>query len=308
MPNMSTGTLTTTGTSGAVTLTFSKPDSNFSFTFSGTFTGATLKVEGKDSSGNWEPLACKDMGLGTVNVGGTAFALTNSTNKAVAGDCGMFKAVRVYASALSTGSVSVLAQSDNFGAGQIVPSFLQATTGSAITAPAVVTGTNADAFDVGQNGSTNPALQIDTSTSSSATGVKITSAAAAGGVAVAAISSGTDEALTIDAKGSGTITLAGTSTGAVLVNQNLTMANAKNIVLNTSTGTKIGTGTTQKLAFFNSTPVAQPSTSGTLIGFNGNGATNANAVNFNANGNSGSTFYNLGDIVFNLKSLGLLAA
>ena len=39
---------------------------------------------------------------------------------------------------------------------------------------------------------------------------------------------------------------------------NLTMANAKNIVLNTTTGTKIGTSTSQKLAFYNSTPIVQP--------------------------------------------------
>lgn len=37
----------------------------------------------------------------------------------------------------------------------------------------------------------------------------------------------------------------------------VTFADATNIVLNTSTGTKIGTATTQKLGFFNATPVAQ---------------------------------------------------
>lgn len=38
---------------------------------------------------------------------------------------------------------------------------------------------------------------------------------------------------------------------------NLTIADAKNIVLNTTTGTKIGTATTQKLAFYNATPIVQ---------------------------------------------------
>lgn len=37
----------------------------------------------------------------------------------------------------------------------------------------------------------------------------------------------------------------------------LTMADAMNIVLNTTTGTKIGTATTQKLGFYNATPVVQ---------------------------------------------------
>jgi len=48
------------------------------------------------------------------------------------------------------------------------------------------------------------------------TGVKVTSAAAASGVAVAAISSGTNENMTINAKGSGTVSLNSTATGAVI--------------------------------------------------------------------------------------------
>lgn len=38
----------------------------------------------------------------------------------------------------------------------------------------------------------------------------------------------------------------------------LTMADATNMVFNATTGTKIGTATTQKLAFYNSTPIVQP--------------------------------------------------
>jgi hypothetical protein len=41
-------------------------------------------------------------------------------------------------------------------------------------------------------------------------------------------------------------------------NGNIIMGNARDIVLNTTTGTKIGTGTTQKLGFWNATPVVQP--------------------------------------------------
>jgi hypothetical protein len=44
----------------------------------------------------------------------------------------------------------------------------------------------------------------------------------------------------------------------VQCNQDLVMADAQNIILNTSTGTKIGTSTSQKLGFFNATPVVQP--------------------------------------------------
>ena len=46
-----------------------------------------------------------------------------------------------------------------------------------------------------------------------------------------------------------------TSNGCLV---DLTMTDAKNIVLGSTTGTKIGTATTQKLGFFNKTPVVQP--------------------------------------------------
>lgn len=42
------------------------------------------------------------------------------------------------------------------------------------------------------------------------------------------------------------------------INTSLTMADGANIILNSTTGTKIGTATTQKLAFFNSVPIVQP--------------------------------------------------
>lgn len=70
-----------------------------------------------------------------------------------------------------------------------------------------VAGGTPNALNVGQNGATNPALNVDTSTASSATGVTIKSAAAGAGVSVAVISSGTNENLVIAAKGTGTVTV-----------------------------------------------------------------------------------------------------
>lgn len=49
------------------------------------------------------------------------------------------------------------------------------------------------------------------------------------------------------------------SSEGITVQQHLTMADAKNIVLDSTTGTKIGTATTQKLGFYNATPIAQRS-------------------------------------------------
>lgn len=42
------------------------------------------------------------------------------------------------------------------------------------------------------------------------------------------------------------------------VADDITIANGGNIILGTSTGTKIGTAATQKLGFYNVTPVVQP--------------------------------------------------
>ena len=53
---------------------------------------------------------------------------------------------------------------------------------------------------------------------------------------------------------------AGTLTTQISVDANaITLGDAVNFVFNSSTGTKIGTATTQKLAFFNATPVVQQS-------------------------------------------------
>lgn len=89
--------------------------------------------------------------------------------------------------------------------------------GSAVTALGIATSTSANALAIGPAGATNPSINVDASTASAATGLNIKSAAAAGGLAVKVLSSGTDESLTIDAKGAGTITLGGTSTGKVSI-------------------------------------------------------------------------------------------
>lgn len=96
------------------------------------------------------------------------------------------------------------------------------TGGWTAAAACTITASSADSLDVGPNGATNPTLQVDASTASAATGLKVKSAAAAGGVALSVISSGTNENLTIDAKGSGTVTIGGTSTGSVVISRALT--------------------------------------------------------------------------------------
>lgn len=61
-------------------------------------------------------------------------------------------------------------------------------------------------------------------------------------------------ASTLSTVGAATISLAG---GLTLATTGLTLTDV-NVVLSATTGTKIGTATTQKLGFFNATPIVQP--------------------------------------------------
>jgi hypothetical protein len=56
------------------------------------------------------------------------------------------------------------------------------------------------------------------------------------------------------------VTGASTFTGLLTANGGITLGDAQNIAFNTTTGTKIGAATTQKLSFWNATPIVQPTT------------------------------------------------
>lgn len=86
------------------------------------------------------------------------------------------------------------------------------THGSTVT----VTSASATSLTVGANGATNPALQIDASTASSVTGIIIKSAPTGGAAAIAVSSSATNDGLTIDAKGSGGITIGQTASAPAI--------------------------------------------------------------------------------------------
>ena len=134
---------------------------------------------------------------------------------------------------------------------------------------------------------------------------------AGGALALKGSTSGTATLQTAAAAGAVTVTLpAVTDTLAVLGANTFTGAQTLSdvdIVLGTTTGTKIGTATAQKLGFYNATPVVQQATTGTTIGFTaGSGTTARDDSTFT--GNSGTKAYTIGDIVRALKNLGLLAA
>jgi hypothetical protein len=118
--------------------------------------------------------------------------------------------------------------------------------------------------------------------------------------------SSTSTAVTLAAETAGTgaddipLNLTAAGTGAVKVNSNLEIADTKNIALDTGTGTKIGTATTQKLGFWDKAPVVQPTTGISGATFVADSGGNIHPT---------STFdgYTIAQVVAALRQLGILA-
>jgi hypothetical protein len=90
-------------------------------------------------------------------------------------------------------------------------------------------------------------------------------------------------------------------------NSGVTVTDGKNFIFSSTTGTKFGTATTQKLALWNATPIAQPSSTGEATGFTaGAGSAVDHLATFT--GNVGTKAYTINDIVKHLKNIGALAA
>ncbi|MGO9769133.1 MAG: hypothetical protein ACLPSW_06180 [Roseiarcus sp.] len=92
-----------------------------------------------------------------------------------------------------------------------------AISGALTSAAHAIASASANALVAGPNGATNPAFNVDASTSSAATGLNVKAAAAGSGLAASVSSSGTNESLSINAKGSGSIALGNVSSGGVTI-------------------------------------------------------------------------------------------
>lgn len=216
-----------------------------------TFVGAVMLFQTqRTSTSDWTNAAVFDLSaLGSSLTGNQS--LTDSTN---------YSFIMPYASGFygkraklvnTLGSGTLTASATGLSVKESIPMPIPVVVSSA-TAATTITAASATAFVVGPNGVTNPAFTVATNTASAATGIKGTAAAAASGFDLTVTSSGTNENLTLNAKGSGTISLNPTGTGNVI------LGDAINLQFNTTTGTKIASGTTQKLAFWNATPIVQP--------------------------------------------------
>ena len=92
-------------------------------------------------------------------------------------------------------------------------------------------------------------------TASAINEIKITNAITGTGPIIAAQGGDTDVDLNLNAKGAGSVLI---SKANIAGSSSLTIGDGTNIVLNATTGTKIGTATDQKLGFYNATPIIQP--------------------------------------------------
>lgn len=181
---------------------------------------------------------------------GLAIGPNGSTNPVLVADCSVASAaagLKVIGRAAAAGADLVVVSSgtnenlkiDAKGSGTVTINGTATgavTLGAATAVTGAITGTStsASALTVGANGATNPVLKVNANTASVATGLHVTGAAAAGGLAVSVISSGTNENLTIDAKGSGTVSINATGTGGITlaraVTASSTIAGANSIL------------------------------------------------------------------------------
>lgn len=208
LPVTATDATTTTTTSMALTQNAVTTGAGLTQALNGLTTGFGHSITHTTSviANGGSLLNLSSTGVDTTTTTGALLNLTSTASTAGT-------QVLITASGLTTGTAVQITNAAQTTGAALSITTAAATTGGGI----VVTTPSSNAIALGRGGATNPAFQVDASTASSATGIKITAAAAAGGVAIAGISSGTNENLTIDAKGSGTITLNGTGTGNIVL-------------------------------------------------------------------------------------------
>lgn len=98
--------------------------------------------------------------------------------------------------------------------------------GEAITGTSTVTSASAKALTVGRLGATTPAFTVDASAATQVAGLSVAGAATGGTVGIAVTDSGANANLSINAKGSGTISIGNTSTGAITLTRATTLSAA----------------------------------------------------------------------------------
>ena len=134
------------------------------------------------------------------------------------------------------------------------------------TTDVIVTATSGTSFSVGPNGVTNPTFNVDASAGSAVAGLNVAGAATGGTVAISTIDSGSNNNLTINAKGTGTIGIGNVSTGAVTIKPATTISAASAAALNLSAGAATIAGDGTSLIYSSATNLS-------IMRLTGNGGT-----------------------------------
>lgn len=198
--------------------------------FDGT-TGKLIQNSGvtADDSGNLTANNLSGTNTGDqTNISGNAATVTTNANMT-----GPITSVGNATSvAAQTGTGSIFAM-------KVSPAFTTPDIGVATGTSLVLTSTSATAFAVGPGGSTNPGILLDASASNAVTGIVVTMAAAGSGATVSSGSSASNENITYRAKGTGTVSIGGNTSGSVSLltstgNINLTASGTATITLKTN--------------------------------------------------------------------------
>lgn len=280
-----TGTLAATG---SVTLTKPEADTLTQFVISGTYGTVTFVFEGTSDGTNYFPLAAVLQSTGAV-VTGTIAPSDNATALYNVPSAGV-GSVRLRVTAIASGTLAVTAQSQSYVGLPTLGNYLTggtfgATTfnGQALFADSVKAAFGNDAdITMAWDGTDFDVLQATVNSS-----IKL-------GVSGAGID----------------VVFYGDTAGANMTwDQSadaLVFGAAANITFDATTGSKIGTATTQKIGFFNATPVVQPAAN-TDTTTGAAGSSTAVYLNTTFTGAGGTAAYTLGGVVTALKALGLLA-
>jgi hypothetical protein len=200
----------------------------------------------------------------TINDGATGTTATATVGTVAPAGQVLTISVEDGGSGYAYGDVLTIAGGGGSGATAIVTGLSHVAWDGAVTRVSLVTGGSGYSTTTGASTSggtgTGATINID---SLQATGAVLTISLTTAGTAYTQV----DAATVTGGTGSG-LTLITTPFSAAdnslatrisISTSGLTISDAHNIILNSTTGTKIGTATSQKLAFYNSTPIVQPS-------------------------------------------------
>jgi len=182
----------------------------------------------------------------------------------------------------------------------------------AINGATSILSTSASALAAGRLGATTPALQVDASTATCVTGLKVKAAGSGAGLALSTVGGGTNESLTIDAKGSGTVTINGTATGIVALPAGSTIGGSAVAALgvvtsNSATALAVGLNGATNSAFVVDSSTGSQAAGLKVVGATAAGTVAASVISSGADANLSLDAKGAGTLTLNGTATGAIA-